>query len=734
MTFLTPLFLIAALAGIIPVVLHMISRRKAKELPYSTLRFLRVSVQKTRRRQRVHDVLLMLVRIAALVLIALGLARPTLTSLESLWGGGAGAAVAIILDNSASMGVIDQEHVRFETARAAATQILDELEEGDRVALLLTGGPVFPEQGRLDRTHEKVRQMLAACTVSYERADLAVKVQQARKLLDRSKAVNKQIYVLTDMQKLSWESMKAEAMQPELSPRAATRGPEDIDDALDIPIIFVDCNRAPKPNVAVQRVELKAPVPVTGVPVVATVEVFGAAPIAQQRHLELVVDGAKRASSPVLDIPPGGLVKYNFQFAFHRGGLHRGEVRLLGEDGSKLDDCRFFTVEIDRGIPVAIIKARAHEIRYLEDTFYIEQALAPGGSAIRGTALTLSQLAGESLSPYKVIFCVNLPAPDAEVADRLAAYVAGGGSLVWICGDNVEPDEYNEMNRRVGDRLLPAPLAEVRTAGTAGMAEQRDSWNVTFLDKRHPALAGMAEPASLYQSVLVYKHVRMDTGAAADAWVLARLDDGEALLVQRTVEKGSVLMLGTGGHVGWTNLPLRPIFLPLLVRLVFDLAGAEQSRRETLAGSPLILPPADNARPTGVEVQAPSGETIRLSLDEQQGPGETFRYADTHRIGVYVLRWLGASRGDRVAFSVNVDPDEADPTKIQREELQSRFGWTPLVFADNPDDLSGTFALLREGESLWELFLACVLIALVFETFLSNRIGSRREKEHNGSN
>lgn len=99
MTFAAPLFLIAALAGIIPIVLHLISSRRAPDVKFSTLRFLRVSVQRTRRRKRVHDLLLMLVRIAALVLIAVGLAKPALTSLNSLLGGKATSAVAIVLDN-----------------------------------------------------------------------------------------------------------------------------------------------------------------------------------------------------------------------------------------------------------------------------------------------------------------------------------------------------------------------------------------------------------------------------------------------------------------------------------------------------------------------------------------------------------------------------------------------------------------------------------------------------------
>ncbi len=112
---------------------------------------------------------------------------------------------------------------------------------------------------------------------------------------------------------------------------------------------------------------------------------------------------------------------------------------------------------------------------------------------------------------------------------------------------------------------------------------------MAFLDKKHHALAQLAEPASLYQSVLVYKHARMNVGAGSGAWVLARLDDGEPLLVQKNVERGSVLMLGTSAHVGWTNLPLRPIFLPLLARLTFEQAGMEQTFHTVLAGAPLVL-------------------------------------------------------------------------------------------------------------------------------------------------
>ena len=116
MTFAAPLFLLAALAAAIPIVLHMVNRRRAKQLPFSTLRFLKISVEKTRRRKRIHDVLLMLLRAAVLLLIAAGLARPTVTTFGALWGN-AGTAAVIVLDNSASMGTIDGDRPRFETRR-----------------------------------------------------------------------------------------------------------------------------------------------------------------------------------------------------------------------------------------------------------------------------------------------------------------------------------------------------------------------------------------------------------------------------------------------------------------------------------------------------------------------------------------------------------------------------------------------------------------------------------------
>ena len=121
----------------------------------------------------------------------------------------------------------------------------------------------------------------------------------------------------------------------------------------------------------------------------------------------------REVTSPELNIGPNETIRAEFVFRFKTGGLHRGEIRLVGDEGSKLDDRRLFNMEIDQGIPVGVVKSQRHEIPYLEDTFYVEKALGQDRSgtwALRTTAMTVTQLATDPLNHFKVLFCVNLAA------------------------------------------------------------------------------------------------------------------------------------------------------------------------------------------------------------------------------------------------------------------------------------------------------------------------------------
>ncbi len=719
---LAPWFLLATLAAVIPVVLHLINRQKARDLPFSTLRFLRISLQKTRRRRRIHDALLMLVRMAVLVLIAIGLSELRLTSFRALLGRGESAAV-IILDNSASMGLMDEGRVRLETALGAVQQILREIPEGNPLGLILTSGPAFAEAGKLHRFHAPLLEILNQCAPSAEGADLGLRLRQARRLLAASDAVNKDIFIVSDQQAASWKAALAEKLSSE--------GLSDEErKALEIPLTIVNCHRTPQSNQAIREVKIEAPVPVVGLQGNAVVKVYNAFGAEQSRLVELYANDTKVGTSPALAIPADAEVTYSFSLPFQRGGILRGEVRLVGQDGAKFDDRCFFTLEVNQNIPIALVGPQRHDIPYLDDTFYLEHALAPrrGTWALQGSVLGLGDLLAQPAWNWRVIYFVNLPPLEPAAAERVRRYIETGGHVVWICGENVQPDAYNQMHQQAGNALLPALLRDVRAA-TAESG--RDSWHIAFLDKDHPALRPFLEPASLYQSVLVYKHVRLDSGPQSGASVLARLDDGEPLLVHKRIGRGTATLLGTSAHVGWTNFPLRPIFLPLLARFTFHLVGTESVQRGTLAGMPLVVDFEPANRPLSVEVIPPSGIPQRLSNKGEDGQAATtFRYNETHEPGIYTLRLLEGTTPGQLAYAVNPDPDESLSATVDRQELEEWARPAEVIFADDPDDLSEVFRRRREGDQdLWPWFLAAVLGVLVFETFLSNRLSPKQQDE-----
>ena len=70
LAFLSPLFLMGIATAAIPVIIHLIHRRKARQTPFSTLRFLRMSHHRTAHRRRLHELLLLAMRCIILIALA----------------------------------------------------------------------------------------------------------------------------------------------------------------------------------------------------------------------------------------------------------------------------------------------------------------------------------------------------------------------------------------------------------------------------------------------------------------------------------------------------------------------------------------------------------------------------------------------------------------------------------------------------------------------------------------
>ncbi len=314
------------------------------------------------------------------------------------------------------------------------------------MALLRDRRPALPEPGKLDRTPGQrpadprpvPRELRAGRPGRQDRSrpgELLAEVRRPEQADLRPHRHADALVGRPEDGEATLQGTRSAACQGKANADVATR-PRTKPKIRDIPIIIVDCNRTPKPNVAVQGVDVEAAVPVAGLPVKATVDAAEhCPPFAQQRRVELLIDGVKEASSPELKHRRRKAeLSYDFAFTFQArraaprrgppGGRRRLEVRrppLLHHGGRPGHSRGHRQGRSGTKFPISTTRST-----------WNRPCARPGAAAgpSRPRRWSPPTWSSEPLGKYKVIFCVNLPAPDAR-RGRAAAELRRGAAATW---------------------------------------------------------------------------------------------------------------------------------------------------------------------------------------------------------------------------------------------------------------------------------------------------------------
>ena len=151
MSFLNPMFLFAAFAAMIPLILHLMARRQTVRMPFSTIRFLKLAQKQSSTKVRMENLLLWLLRTLLMLLLAGAFAKPVLrltgSNRFSAMLGTSQRDVAIIWDASYSMGYETGRKNVWDTSKETVESIIRGLNKGDRVSVFLAADTVIPVVG-----------------------------------------------------------------------------------------------------------------------------------------------------------------------------------------------------------------------------------------------------------------------------------------------------------------------------------------------------------------------------------------------------------------------------------------------------------------------------------------------------------------------------------------------------------------------------------------------------------
>ena len=689
--FMNPLFVVGAASAAMPVVIHLIHRRKAPRVLFSTLRFLRVSNERTARRQRLQDIFLLLLRALICALLAIALARPFLPA--SGWAGGP-VAVAIVLDNSLSMSADDEGEARFAVAKETALEILRGLGGKATAALLLTNPPRDRADPSATTDLSVVEREILRSSVSAARGNLPAAIGRARQVLEETGEPNEQVLVVSDLQRNSWTAAPTE----ETSSR--------------IPVIIIDCGSKDTSNAAVTDVTVRARSRVEGEPITVEARLLNFGPKAVSRTATLYVDGKARDRRRVT-LAPKVPVAVSFTHTFAEPGVHTGAV-AIEDDRLEADNLRSFTVAIRQQLRVLIIQDDKATVEFMDDSFYLVKALDPlGGAVPRSPILPARALTAaaqrEKFSDYDAVFLVNVRRISRPLASVLEEYVRGGGGLIVFAGNNFEPQHYNEVLADPAGGLMPVEFGAI-----LGNADDHTQFRrVTDVDYSHP-LPARFKGEGIFNDVRVFQYVTA-RAAGRSAIELAALGDGSPFLIENKHGKGAVLMFACSAAPDWSNFPLKQGYLPLLHEIVYYVGRRETLKDSYLVGSPVRLPFPETIESVKVEVTTPAGKAHLV--ESSSLPDSNAAVFDlTDAPGAYSWRAGGRSG----AFAVNPDTRESDLKQSNAADVRAACRADKVYVASSLDEMRETLERLREGLPLMDYFFLVVLAIAAFECFFSN--------------
>lgn len=623
-----PLALLGLTLVGVPVLAHLLRRADVRVLRLPTVALLARAAVESRRRPRIVDPLLLALRILAVALAVLALSAP-FTERELSFGDGRVASVIVVIDDSMSMSRMEGDASLLSLAQARAAEIIDSLPEGSEVGLVGAGSPARVVRVRTSELASVLddlrRERLSEGTARGE--DLVRALSLAQRQLAGARHSSRRIVVLSDLR--GADPLAGEAL-PNEDVTFERIGSEDALSNLAITQASVEVRESSR------RVAFTVRAFGAGSPTQVTARLLRGA--TELGRGEVTLDGGSgtgvlEVADLALENDPGATLV----------------ITTPSGDAFAADDRRGVLLRPPSAPRVVLVDRLASgepSSRFLERALTLAPREAGGPIAVRRIdARTLGDL---EVGTADVIITVDVDLRDTHVAEALRAHVDDGAGLLVVVG----PHAGAGTTARIDD-LLPGRITSEGGPVDGLIREPASS-----------LLPPGAAPDAALAGVRVRRRASLEV---SDGEVALRFSDGTPAMIFGAEHRAAIL--GVPVDESWSDLPFRPVFLPMMVRSVVGLSRPGTMPDEPFAAGaittlrgPSDARAADLSGPGGVVTER---DLVRgaMSLDGLSDAGAyavTFRLVDGRSV-----------TSPRSAFVLAAPASESDPAVFAAPESTS---------------------------------------------------------------
>ncbi|MDD4869256.1 MAG: BatA domain-containing protein [Kiritimatiellae bacterium] len=719
MNFLNIILLGGIVAASIPLIIHLFHKSHFQIIRWGAMHLLE-SLQRTqKRRLRLEQLLLLLVRCLIPAILALCMARPVLTGMRTLLGA-AKTSVVVVLDNSYSMEVGAAERTTFVQARDSAGRIIHDLARGSELSVILMGGLPRPLLDEPTFNTERATRELGKLQTGYGAADVPASLEMAVSTLGKMHEAHREMIVLSDFQKISW----AESEDVERA-RVANL----IKNMPVKPLVmFIHTGQEDKNNVSVQSLDFSRFLLGVNQPfqVRAHLKNHGSSRYSSMRVF-FRVDGTEKSVAQI-ELGPNESGQVLFTHTFDKAGSHVISVDTDVPDALKSDNVLLAAVPVWDKLPVLLVNGNPGRGPLEGETDFLEIALQPynatkGSLADLITTRVVDQhhVDAHTVKDVRVVILANVQQLQDHQIKALEDFVRGGGGLMIFPGNRIDISWYNSRLSADGKGLLPRKFSTIE----GGPEDNDPHAAILGQHQEHPAFQLFNDPRNGDLSTatirLWYKLVEKQGTAKTNSgeFVMARLNTGDPFMIEKKYGEGSVIICSTPCSADWSNLPLRPFYLPLMQQLVTYLAAKFDPPRNIQVGLPLIaaLPAALDGKT--MELTDPGGKKHKLTA-KNQGGRALLNFDDTRIPGLYLLELPDKSL---IHFVVNTSRSESNLAQLTADEIKTAAKPFEATVVKSMDEYRQMEQRRRYGREIWRPLLWALLGLIFVELLLEQRVG-----------
>lgn len=676
MWFLNPLFWLGTAALAAPILVHLVRRTRARKIEFPALVFVRQVPQRTIRRRTLRNLILLLLRCLAILLIVLAFTRPFFTSRSAAKENYSSGATVILVDSSLSM----RREQLFAAALQRAESIIDERHD-ERIALM-TFGNRYEVISRFTADKSALRSMLKMLTAGWEATDYEQALRGAESLLGELKMGGRgprRIALISDFQATGWNQASATFKLGN-----------------DIQLMTIDVGgNNPPPNVAVTNVDARGVVFGQKYLQNLSVQVNNFSDTPRDRLAINFQINDQTVDKREISLNPRDVKVVEFTGFNLAEGANRCAIELNANDFAP-DNKFYFTIRRELPARALIIESAS---RGLSDSFYLESALGlneelPFSFTVKSTGAV--DPAG--LSEYALVILNDSGTLSSSLADSIARFVDAGGQLIVSTGPRTDANSFNESLHSIA----PATL------GDAVQTKSGESVSITDIKFDHPIFEVFRESGRL-AAARVFGYFRSEP--RPNATVLARYEDGSAALIEATAGQGRVLLFTSSLGPSWNDLSLTPIYLPFVHQMV-RYAGSREEGSWYALGQTFRVAKENPGGPPAVD--SPSG--TRLTENRLTPDGDLL--VTGRQPGFYRLRYN--ARPDFAA--VDVEGAEGDFTKLDFVAFMSGISGGSGNSEHRETDRNFSNAEIEARQKVWWPLLFVALLLLITESLLAQRI------------